>query len=1093
MVTFLFTDLEDSTRMWDEHPDAMRAALARHDVMLRNAIDAHHGRVMKTTGDGVCAVFATATYAVMAAADVARAFSSEQWQATGPLRVRTALHTGTADERDGDYFGPSLNRASRLMTAAHGGQVVLSATTTELVRPTLPDALLLVDLGEHRLRGLAQPERVYELAISGVTSHFPPLRSLDAFPGALALPAPAFSRDDEKLAGRASELDRLERVWEQAAGGTRHVALLAGEPGIGKTRLAGEFAARAHAEGAVVLYGRCDEEAIVPYQPFVEALRPCIDKYSPSALHERLSGLERDLARIFPELLGHIPESSVPVPSDPEAERYRLFEAVTTLLTGITATQHTVLILDDLHWADKPTLLLFRHLMRSAPRAALLIVACYRDVDLEQDHPFADLLADLRRERFVTKVTLSGLSEEESGQLLSRLAGHDVAAPMITALYGEANGNPFFLEELLHHLVEARLLPAVDAEYVELGALDLPDSVREVVARRLRRLPAAVNDALSTAAIIGRRFDAMLVAHAAGQPIDGVLASLDRAVEAGLVDADAALVGCYAFAHALIRQTVNAELGTARRAQIHAAVGKAMEEADGSIHRAAELALHFTEALPLVGARKAITYTTQAGLDALADFAFEDAVAHFEHALRLLEQHAPHDKPRRAELLTDLASALVYVDEQAGVETALRAVNAARNDGSPAQFGRAVAVFVEPTYGALTFPGEVTKLFDEARSVLDDRDPALRARLLAFEAFKYAVYQLRGRDGRRIAEEAVALARASADSETLADALFALAVSLEGSVDVAQRVALGNELVALGQDGSRRAPAFGLRVIARAYLELGDAEDLSATISEMVRIGDELRWLPAKAYAAQWRATQALVEGRFEDAHSWGNELRRYARAYRGAAGMHTVQAYYLAREEGGLGNLGSFAALPDEHADNLYAAASFALAQLESGDRPAAQRTLASVAARDLLRRDDDCARGAALGMFAEIAANGDMPAEAEVLLDLLTPFTGRLLCVVLGLACLGAADRYIGMLSAALGREDGAEAHFERALVLEDRIGGRALLPRTRYWQARFYRDRGRPGDERAARDILARVADETSQLAMPHLHAQAEELLR
>ncbi len=649
MVTFLFTDLEGSTRMWEEHPDAMRDALARHDAILRKAIDARDGVIVKSTGDGVYAVFTEAIDAVAAAADAVRAFSSEAWGETGPLRARIGIHTGSAEQRDGDYFGPALNRASRLMTAAHGGQVVLSHVSAQLVREVLPEGLALLDLGEHRLRGLMSLERVHELAIAGVPSEFPPLQSLDAFPGDLVLPGPSFALDDEQLAGRAIELERLERAWGHAATGVRQIALVGGEPGIGKTRLANELSRRVYAQRGAVLYGRCDEEAIVPYQPFVEALRPCINAYAPSVLRERLHGLESDLARVFPELLGRVLEPSLLISGDAEAERYRFFEAITTLVTGITATQPMLLVLDDLHWADKPTLLLLRHLIRYAPRASLMILACYRNIDLEGGDPFSDLLADLRREPDVARVTLAGLSAEESGDFLMDRAGHEVGRALVTALHRETDGNPFFLEELLRHLMETDGLSRIEtpgAQQVDLGELDLPASVREVVERRLRRLPTSVNDVLAFAAVIGREFDVALLARAAEQPTAYVLEALDEATDAGIVRHDPVRMGRYTFSHALIRQTLNAARGRARRARLHARAGTAMEESGDAPYSAAQLALHFTHAVPLVGASKAIEYTTQAGHDALADLAFEDAVAHFERALELVEQYAPTDTGR---------------------------------------------------------------------------------------------------------------------------------------------------------------------------------------------------------------------------------------------------------------------------------------------------------------------------------------------------------------------------------------------------------------------------------------------------------------
>jgi tetratricopeptide (TPR) repeat protein len=516
-----------------------------------------------------------------------------------------------------------------------------------------------------------------------------------------------------------------------------------------------------------------------------------------------------------------------------------------------------------------------------------------------------------------------------------------------------------------------------------------------------------------------------------------------------------------------------------------------MEELNRPSYAAAELALHFTHAVPLVGAHKAIEYTTQAGRDALADLAFEDAAAHFERALRLVEQHAQDDTDSRVELLTDLASALVYVDERAGVETALRAVDAARADGTAAQFGRAVAVFVEPVYGVVGFPTEVSRVFDEVRVVLGEGHPALRARLQAFEAFKYATNQLHGRDARALAREAAALARSSGDPVTLADALFALAMTLEAPADLPERVALAEELVSMGEQASARAPAFGLRLRAGTYLELGDAEAFDSTIAELAHIGVRRRWLPAQVYAAQWRVTQALLEGRFDDVRAGEQELRGYARAYRGASGMYRIQTFHLLREEGQLPDLGGTGRRVEPEVDVLYAWALLSLALLESGSEHAAQGNLDMLAAQDFHSGESEGARAPALAMLAEVAVSCGSRAHATALHDQLTPFAGRIAAESTGLPCVGAADRYLGMLSTVLEQWDAADAYFAQALSLEERIRGHALLPRTRYWQARFLRARGRPGDDRAAVALLTDVVEETSRLGMRRLCAQAGEL--
>ena len=226
-VTFLFTDIEGSTRRWDAQPAAMQRALARHDAILRARIEACGGTVFKTVGDAFCAAFATAPAAVAAALAIQRALTTEPWAGAGPGAVRIALHTGAADERDGDYFGPPLNRVARLLSVGHGGQVLLSRATAELVRDRLADGAALRDLGEHCLKDLVRPEHVFQLCAPGLRADFPPLRSLDRRIHNLPHQATA-------LLGREREVATLTALLR----GAGRLVTLTGPGGAGKTRLA---------------------------------------------------------------------------------------------------------------------------------------------------------------------------------------------------------------------------------------------------------------------------------------------------------------------------------------------------------------------------------------------------------------------------------------------------------------------------------------------------------------------------------------------------------------------------------------------------------------------------------------------------------------------------------------------------------------------------------------------------------------------------------------------------------------------------------------------------------------------------------------
>ena len=230
-VTFLFTDLEVSTRLWDLEPDAMQAALARHDEILREGVAAHGGHVVKGRGDGVHAVFATADAAVRAAIDCELAMSVEQWTVSEPLRARIGIHTGVAELRDRDYFGSAVNRAARLEAVAHGGQIVCSHASADLARDVLAEGVVFVDLGEHRLRDLSRPERVFQVSAAGLQGEFGPLASLDAFATNLKFEVTSF-------VGRDDDVAEVEKALEQS-----RVVTLIGVGGVGKTRLAIQTAA----------------------------------------------------------------------------------------------------------------------------------------------------------------------------------------------------------------------------------------------------------------------------------------------------------------------------------------------------------------------------------------------------------------------------------------------------------------------------------------------------------------------------------------------------------------------------------------------------------------------------------------------------------------------------------------------------------------------------------------------------------------------------------------------------------------------------------------------------------------------------------
>ncbi|MEO7803682.1 MAG: BTAD domain-containing putative transcriptional regulator, partial [Actinomycetota bacterium] len=501
VVTFFLTDIEGSTEMWEANPSTMADVLEQHDGLIAKVIDEAGGHLIKSKGEGdaTLSVFRRASDAVCAAVDLNRALGTKQWPDGVRPKVRLAIHTGEAHERDGDYFGPAVNRAARVRTLAHGGQVLLSQVAAELVRDSLPEGTSLADLGERPLRGLARHEHVFELIGGSPSSH--DARAQETHPPSRPpLPVTLLPVADSLFVGRALELERLGTSLKEVTAGQLRAVFVAGEPGIGKTRLCSEFARLAYEQDAVVLYGRSDEEPLVPYQPFVEALRGWANALSPS---ER-AGVPR--AEYLAQLVTEFAGSARPAPAeDPEVARYKFFEAVASALEHATLAGPVLLILDDLHWADRPTLQLLQHVLRTRGSSAILVLGTYRESDLGRTRPLAEAMADFRRERAFERIALQGLAEEEILALLEKAATHDVGGggrALARALSETTEGNPFFVEQILGNLIETGRLVLQEGQWAledRVEDLGIPEAIIEAIGRRLARLSEPCNKVLAAA------------------------------------------------------------------------------------------------------------------------------------------------------------------------------------------------------------------------------------------------------------------------------------------------------------------------------------------------------------------------------------------------------------------------------------------------------------------------------------------------------------------------------------------------------------------------------------------------------------------
>ena len=472
---------------------------------------------------------------------------------------------------------------------------------------------------------------------------------------------------------REQELALARGSLHEALAGRGQLLLLVGEPGIGKTRLAAELASIARGRGAAVLWGGCQEgEGGPSYWPWVRILRACLREWGADTLHACLGPAAADLAELVPEIRERLPELPMPDLSDPSGTRVRLFHAVSTLLVTRAAEIPVVVVLDDLHAADQPSLLMLRFLAQELSEAPMLVVGTYRDVEVSPRRPLAEALAELARARHPKrKILLRGLTRSCVQRFIARSTGVEPAPELVDACYQRSEGNPLFLLELVHWLESHGHELTTSAPP---WTAEIPEGVRAAIGRRLAGLSGDCHLLLTTAAVIGREFSVAVLARVCELDEAKLLERLEEAERARIVGAERSNPGMFRFSHTLIGEVLYAEIATSERVRLHQRVGKILEQLYTphpiapsnlrlSIHgaRLAELAHHFCEAAPTGSSAKAADYCTRAGDHAMGLLAFDEAAKLYRRGLAVLEAGLPGDESRRQRLFAALTEATARV------------------------------------------------------------------------------------------------------------------------------------------------------------------------------------------------------------------------------------------------------------------------------------------------------------------------------------------------------------------------------------------------------------------------------------------------
>jgi len=914
--------------------------------------------------------------------------------------------------------------------------------------------------------------------------------SLEAVPeDGDAIEAPGDARG--VFVGREAELEDLRGGLDAAIAGRGRLFLLVGEPGIGKSRLADEVVRRASARGARVLIGQCWEAGGAPaYWPWVQSLRALAEQTEPDALRSQLAGGAADIAQILPQLRELLPD--LPEPSlEGEGARFRLFDSAARFLRNAAAARPLVLVLDDLHAADEPSLLLLRFVAGGLGGSRILVVGTYRDVDPTVRDPLASTLAELARERVTRRIDLGGLTAADVARYIELIAGASAPPELAATIHAETEGNPLFVGEVVRLLAaEGRLS---EVEVGALWSLGLPQGVREVIGRRLGRLSEECARVLALASVVGREFELRAIERLSEHPADELLEVLDEAVTARVLASVPGAPGRLRFAHALIRETLYEGLTTPRRVRLHRRVGAALEAlyaGDPEAHLA-ELAHHFFEAIPGGDALKALDYARRGGDRALAQLAYEEAARLYGVALQALEQEEPVDPVARCELLLALGDALARAGSTPEAkETFLAAADQARTSGLPEHLaGAALGYGGRSPWLRAGSDRLLVPLLQEALDTLGEEESALRARLLARLAGALRDQpSLEPRSS--LGRQAVEMARRLGDPDTLGYALCALFAAIMGP-ETDELVEIGEEVRRLAEesgDAERAVDACWLLRIT--WLSLGEVARVVAVAEEHRALADELKQPSQQWYDAVMRSTWALFQGDFAEAERVAEEaLRIGERAHSWDAGCAYRFALFGLRW--GQGRLEEIEQLLRRAADEYTGYRSFRylvpLLELELGREEAARRDFDELAAADFADLPRDAEWLFCLSVLAEVAGSLRDHERAATLYDLLRPYA-RLNPLASGEIALGSVARYLGILAATTSSWDDAERHFEEALEMNARMGARPWLAHTQRDYARMLLARAAPGDRERARVLLSRALATYQDLGMSAASASA-----
>jgi tetratricopeptide (TPR) repeat protein len=838
-------------------------------------------------------------------------------------------------------------------------------------------------------------------------------------------------------------------------------------------------------------------EGAPPYIPFVEIIESAARIVEPTALLSAMGESAPEVAKLTPELRHKFRDIPTPPQLPPDQERRRMFNGVLDFISQASRQQPLLLVIEDLHWTDEPTLLLLQHIVQQLHEMPVLMVGTYRDTELDVARSLASALKELLRQRLAHDLLLKPLPSTEVSAMLQGRSGYEPPARLVAAIYEETEGNPFFVEEIFKHLAEEGKLFDADGQWhtdLRIDELDVPRGVLLVIGHRLGRVTQECKRTLTTAAGIGRTFGFQLLEELTDLKDDAVFDAIDEAERAQLIRS--ATKGGEAhimFAHEYIRQTLLSELSTPRHQRLHIRVAEAIERlyATAIKTHASDLAYHYFQGGG--DTDKIIEYAVLAAERATAQTAFEETVVQYERAIQALQRRQPVDELRRCNLMLALGRAHGNAgDPSQAQEVFLKITEIARKIPAPEQFVDSVIGLASLLQVAGVLDLELLDLLEEGLAMIPEKDSAIRATLLGRLSTHLAI---EGKQDRRIAlsEQAVAMARRIGDPKALSQAVLSSILIWEHSL--AQKISDCRELAELEEElGHPEGWYWGLTWLCHYCMEQGDVSGVEANLAKLKKLATEFSHPAAIWKVPLIEAMLALMRGRFEECEALTQEAFALGQkvSEETAAQYWGAVMYWLRWMQGRLAEMeDAWKGLVQQYPDATLYRGPYALILKVLGHEEEAREEMDRLATHDFADLPKYFLTLTELIFPSELAVAFGDRRRAALLYDLLHPYADRVFVLAHHAAAFGAVTQWLGMLATTMQRWDSAADHFEAALETNARIGARPFLARSQHEYTRMLVERGDLGDSEKAKALLIEATATYRELGMPTFLEDAEEL--